>query len=242
MEGAITTVSEEQLVVQLVDASSFRTHLHRRALGALESFQADIDGFLEDLLGGVSVQPVHYPDPEGHGLPMHFNQHEGGHAGDSGALVLAEGDITTAVFHAAQQKASIVKRTYVTMADLQRDIADLLTTLDTDTGGAAGMAMHGRRWSDGEYAKVTEGIEGDIMKEAAATSAAAERFQMQANELSQLAASLQQQAWKKVCAIGHHTCMGVAICRKDEHNTTILNKLPCSVHQTVFSTFNLVTL
>ena len=182
----------------MADAAAFRSQLHRRALSVLVGLQENLDGFLRALggpggnaaAGGPIIQ-----EPSSVASSSQF---------PASALWVPQpeppptlGEEEQALVAASQQRSGLIHHTYTSIDELQLDVEKMLTDLLEAANALPLGPIPGQAEDESEDA-VTAGIQGDIMREAAATGAAAQRLQQRAVEASQAAAALQQAAWCKV--------------------------------------------
>lgn len=183
----------------LVEATAFRTQLTRRALDVLSGLQSDVHAFLGALqlpANHAHAMQAHAGDHVGSSLVLHGTV---SNEDASSSTALAASSLPASLANAAQLRSQMLQGTIHSFDSLRASIETLLSGLIATLGIApVSEGGAGPREGMSEIDEVAAGVQGDIMREAAATAAAAERLQHRAAELMASATQLQQTAWSKV--------------------------------------------
>lgn len=212
----------EAASVALVVATDYRSTLLRRAFGLLGSAQGDVEAFLSavdedgDPLGrAAGSQPAAVagagPAQDGQALVVAAGARTRS-LGDGHGLALAAaaatapGTIIDLGVAAVESRTATTRRAVDVLAAFQRDIEQLLGSIEQQVGGgAAAAALHGASSAaSSTAAPAAHGAAAaggaaneDVLRLAAATTSAAARFRVRAAEVARMAlqayeASLEQ--------------------------------------------------
>lgn len=201
-------------------SSTGRLQLHRRALGVLAHLQDETDAFLRHLSANAAVlngalgdgtSSSAGPTPTG---PQDTQLAAPGYTGTvsrrvtqdlqepSKSVSAAGASAAASAVQLVHRRKALLLKAMTSFDQLTGDLEGLLETLLDAAGGlASSTAQAGTQpvlllaQEESSFARLS--AKGDIMREAAATSAAALRLHQSATEAATAASNLQQAAWRK---------------------------------------------
>ncbi len=194
---------------QLVGHAATRAQLHRRALNLLSSLQEGLCDFLSEVLPeAAGPAPSAHPS-DGASNPTEESALRLAASAQALGISLPKHHVTNALLLGTQQRTDLIKHTFSNFDELfngiEHFLADVLEAVernkqqDGKAGQRSGSAGADLLAGDPDFEfRIPKGQGADLMKEAAATYAAAQRWQQRAADAQQAADTAQKQAWEKV--------------------------------------------
>lgn len=193
----------------LAEAADFRTQLNKRALDVLSSLQSDLNSFLGELFHVSNLECADAEDKQysigtvinGAIVPMPQNDTLAVSAG-----MQPGGSMSSALHAATVASTQLTRATISSFDELQAGVEALLLSLIEAVGAMPSAVADSDSpsvWSSRQLGFADDEAAGrnNVMREAAAAEAAAQRLQVEAQGARTKANALQASAWQKVCTL-----------------------------------------